>query len=283
MRSLRTRLNAYLPSILIVLFLNSIPALAQYTISAKAGSIQYLEGEVFLDGNSIQLRKERCFQIENEQILSTKKGCVELLLSPFAYLRLGENASLRMKQNKLTNIQLELNQGSAFIEVFKKLKTDPIRIYISNSIMEIKKDGLYRIDSDPGIIRVYGGEAHITNGDKRIRIKKEKMLILDGPLKTMKFDPCSADALQKWAAQRSFVLYVKSSILSKPLVSASDSFIWKARPEGLYNKYYCVTVPYNDDWYRLQQAVRDKYRKRREQDARFLKDLPNISPGRVEH
>ena len=89
-------------------------ATAQQTIGANAGVVQYAVGEVFMDGTPLQFPPGSSLQMGNGQLLSTRRGYVELLLAPQAYLRLGEDASLRMRNNELDDIQLDLNRGSAF-------------------------------------------------------------------------------------------------------------------------------------------------------------------------
>ena len=49
---------------------------AQQVVSVNAGTVNYIEGEVFLNGNSVRLPKGTHLQMENGQNLSTKKGRV---------------------------------------------------------------------------------------------------------------------------------------------------------------------------------------------------------------
>jgi hypothetical protein len=185
-----------------------ILAPAQRWIGAKAGVIECIQGEVFLDETPILLRNNSYIQMENGQILSTKKGYAELILTSEARLRLGEDASLRIQQNKITNIQMELKQGSALVEILSTIKTDPIKIHISKSEIEINKTGLYRLDSVPRQLRVYAGQALAKNEGKIVQIKSIKMVRLDEQFEPAEFDPNKADALHRWAARRSFYLFV---------------------------------------------------------------------------
>jgi hypothetical protein len=184
-----------------------ILAPAQRWIGAKAGVIECIQGEVFLDGTPILLRDNSYIQMENGQILSTKKGYAELILTSEVRLRLGEDASLQMQQNRITGIQMDLNQGSALVEILSTIKTDPIKIHISKSEIEIKKTGLYRLDSVPGQLRIYAGQALAKNEGKNIQIKSIRMVRLDGQFALAEFDPNKADALHRWSARRSFLLF----------------------------------------------------------------------------
>ena len=253
MRMPMTHLIIKLPIIVCFFLSASASAVSQHSISAKAGNIQWIKGEVFLGGTALPLRDGHYFQMENNQVLNTRKGYAELLLAPNAFLRLGENSSLRMLQNRLSDIQLELSQGSVLIEILEKLKTDPIQVHFLNSVVKIKKEGLYRLDAGSRKLRVYGGDAETIKGKKKVRVKNGRMFTLDGELKPEKFNADASDALHRWAAQRSFVLFAKNLFSTKPL--HPRGLTWRSRPEGIYNPYYRVTLEANEDWNRYWLSV----------------------------
>jgi hypothetical protein len=226
---------------------------AQQGISAKAGVVQYAEGEVLSDGIALQLPIGSSVQVENDQVLSTKKGYVELLLIPDVYLRLSENASLRMRQNKLNDIQPELNQGSALVEALAKIKANPISVHVSKSVIEIRNIGLYRLDSVPGALRVYGGDALAKNESKKINIKGGNKVNLDGRFAPAKFDPNVADALHRWAAHRSYNLCTANIFNAKP--EKPEQLAWRPTKEGkLGNNDYRMSFPPNADWMKYWQS-----------------------------
>jgi hypothetical protein len=184
---------------------------AQYVVSTKAGVIQYIEGDVFGEGLLPTLPPDRYLQMENGHSLRTKQGRAELLLSPGAYLRLGENGLLRIEQNKLDDTQLTLEQGSALIEVVQQIKGNRIRVRFLTSVIEVKKPGLYRLDAASGELRVYGGAVLVESRNKKTTIKMGRMVRLDRDLVPKKFDVDAADSLHEWAGRRSFDLFVVSS------------------------------------------------------------------------
>ena len=188
-----------------LVFTDSVPA--QQFLGAKAGILQHIQGEVFLDGNLLRLPRGSYIQLENGQRLSTEQGYLELVLNSGAYLRLGKDGLLRMEQNRLDDIQFVLERGSALIEVVDKTK-GRIRMNLSTAFVEIKKAGLYRLDADPAELRVYGGAAVVANGNRKATIKSERMVRLNGDPASKKFDPNSVDALHEWAGQRSFDLFL---------------------------------------------------------------------------
>jgi len=183
----------------------SAVAEAQQAIGAKSGVIQYATGkrEMLLDGAPIKLAENNSIQMENDQILSTKQDWIELGLTPAAYLWLGEKASLKMLNNQLNNIQLEINQGSASIKIVRAIEACPINVHISKSVINIKKAGFYRFDANPGNLRVYSGEALLKNDENILLIMKGSMIRLDGRSTPEKFRINSKDALDKFAINRS--------------------------------------------------------------------------------
>src|SRR5689334_14654687 len=101
---------------------------AQAVISAKAGTIQYVEGTVLLDNKPVEVTITKFPEIKNGQVLSAEDGRVEVLLAPGTFLRLNEHSSVRMDSNSLVNIKLELLTGTALLEVAELAKDTDLNI-----------------------------------------------------------------------------------------------------------------------------------------------------------
>jgi hypothetical protein len=221
----KARLIAPIIEIILIALGFTALASAQKAIGAKSGAIQFTTGEVFLDGTPIRLAKDDYIQIENSQNLQTTNGYVELVLAPAAYLWLGRHSSLRMRQNKLNDIQVEINQGSALVELLEKIKYFPINVYVSKSVVEMKKTGLYRLDAAPGELRVYRGVVLAKNGNKQRRITKGRMVNLDSESAPVRFDVKSVDDLHRLATNRfaELVVWMKHSEIE----AAMRANIWE--------------------------------------------------------
>jgi hypothetical protein len=89
-------------------------ALAQQTISAVPGQINYVEGAVTLDGRSISPGAIHNAQVSPGQVIQTNQGKAEVLLTPGVFVRLGDNISLRMISPSLTNTEVGLEHGRAW-------------------------------------------------------------------------------------------------------------------------------------------------------------------------
>ena len=196
--------------IIIVFLLVTVVARAQNLVSAKAGMIQYIEGDVFLDNTLLHLGHGDCVQMENGQNLRTRQGRAEMLVTTDIYLRLGQHGLLRMELNRLDDTQFALEQGSALIEVVKRRSKNQIHIRFADGVIELKKNGLYRLDAGSRRIRVYGGEARVEKGGKQAKVKSGQRANLNTHLKLSQFDVHTADSLHRWAAIRSYILFIRS-------------------------------------------------------------------------
>lgn len=188
----------------------AVMAQAQTVVSAKSGTIQYAQGEVYFDGKPLQLPQGGYLQMENGQTLQTKQGRLEMLLAPDTYLRLAEDSFLRMEQNQLADTQLVLKGGSALIEVVQMQQGSRIRVHFSAGLVEIREAGLYRIDAGSGELRVYGGAALVSSGHRKSIIKNGRMVRMNGALASARFNADEAGEFHRWAALRSFRLFLVS-------------------------------------------------------------------------
>jgi hypothetical protein len=207
-------------------FLLGSTAAAQNIISVKAGVISNIDGIAYLDDQLLQPTKDSLFQMENGQRLKTLRGFAEVVLTPETYLRLGEGSCVRMEQNKISDIRSSVESGSVLIEVIENIRTDPIRVHFQTASVEIRHGGLYRINTPPGEVYVYGGEAVVTDRGKDTIIKSGKKYRLNIDLQPVKFSRKDQDELHQWAARRSFELFIASSDTGRQFHWVSTALGW---------------------------------------------------------
>src|SRR5690242_2073311 len=94
-----------------------IHASAQKVVSARAGLVSFTQGPAFVDGKRVFPRPTRFLQMRNGETLSTGRGRAELLLAPGAFLRISENAQVRMDDTQLSDTRVTLLKGDALIEI----------------------------------------------------------------------------------------------------------------------------------------------------------------------
>src|SRR5579862_3216425 len=163
-------------------------ACAQYVISAHSGVVQYVEGKAYLNDQAVEPKFGQFPDVKENQEFRTEEGRAEILLTPGVFLRLGENSSIRMLSNRLTDTRVEVLSGSAMIECTDVPKDNAIEAVYKGSSIRLQKQGLYRIDTDPARVRIYEGEAVVTDGSGQLTLKGGKQSNLAGVLLAEGFD-----------------------------------------------------------------------------------------------
>src|ERR1700727_3180574 len=74
--------------------------------SAVPGTLNYVEGQAYLGNQELDHNSVRNTTLEVGQNLSTDKGKAEILLTPGVFLRAGDNTSVKMEANSLTDTRL---------------------------------------------------------------------------------------------------------------------------------------------------------------------------------
>ncbi len=178
-------------------------AWAQQVISAHSGVIHFVEGTVTLDGQPVQPKFAEFPDVKNGQTLAAEDGRAEILLTPGVILRIAENSSFQMVSNSRSDTRFTVLTGSALVEVGELLPSNSITVMYNDAHIELIKKGLYRIDSDPGKLRVYDGEARVTAASQTLTARKGREVLLGAVLDMNGFDVKDTDAFLRWAARRS--------------------------------------------------------------------------------
>jgi len=137
--------------------LTATPGSAQYVVSAKAGLVNLAEGQVQLDGHSLESSLTHYPDIKEGSVLTTEEGRAEVLLTPGVTLRLGDHASLKMITNRLIDTRVELLSGKAVVEADEIAKDTSVTVVVNNAAVSLPKACIYRFDSGLAPLRVYKG------------------------------------------------------------------------------------------------------------------------------
>ena len=187
----------------------SVPAWAGNSASSNSavpGTLNYVEGQANVADQPIDHNSIGKTTLENGQSLNTEQGKAEILLTPGVFLRAGDNSSVKMVNNSLTDTEIRLDQGHAMIEVDQIRPQNDLRIQEGNATARILKPGLYDFDLQQNQMRVFDGEAMVQVGDKQITLKADhELAVVNGPEKTEKFDKkaFNGDDLYRWSSLRS--------------------------------------------------------------------------------
>lgn len=198
-------------------------ASAQYVISAHSGVIQYVEGTAYLNDKPVQPRAGEFPDIKENQVFRTEQGMAEVLLTPGVFLRLGENSSIKMVSAKLSDTRVEVLAGSAMIECDDLAKDNAIMLLYKGNSMYLTKHGLYRVDADQGLFKVYDGEAIVKAESGQLTLHKGKETSLNGVLMAENFDVKDEDELYRWSDRRSGYL-AKANVSSANSLASSGGY-----------------------------------------------------------
>jgi ribosome-interacting GTPase 1 len=135
----------------------SAVSFAQTTVSARPGTLNYVEGQVSIEGRPINPGSVNNTALQAQETLSTTNGKAEILLTPGVFLRLGENSSVQMVSPNLTHVEVRLDRGRANVEVDQIYKQNTILIDLPNGQTQLLKNGLYTFDVGNSTVRVFDG------------------------------------------------------------------------------------------------------------------------------
>lgn len=202
---------------------------AQTVMSAHSGTLHYFEGDVAIDGTPVQAKFGKFPEIKEQSVLSTTQGRAEVLLTPGVFLRLGENSSVRMIDNRLVSTRVDVLSGNVILESDDPqmdLKDSPVTLLYKDYEIHMQKHGLAEFNADPGQLKVFKGEAIVEiAGDASVHnravVKEGRMLPFSAALLTEKFDEKAGDDLYLWARDRSEVLSAANMSSARTLSSGS--------------------------------------------------------------
>lgn len=194
--------------------------------SAVPGTLNYVEGQVHVGNQTLDHNSVGKTTVEAGQSLSTETGKAEILLTPGVFLREGDNSSVNVVSNTLTDTELRVTQGHVMVEVDQIYPQNNLRIVEGDTTATITKAGLYDFDLQQNQMRVFDGEAIVKTGDKQIKLKGGHELIVssDAHLKAAKFDKkaLNGDDLYRWSSLRSD--YVAEANVDAARIVESDGW-----------------------------------------------------------
>lgn len=210
----------------------------QSVISAKAGVVHYIEGDVNIgDGTTwTQVAVKtggKITEMKEGQQLATSEGRAEVLLNPGVILRLGENSKIKMVSSKLTSTHVELLDGVALVEVSEGLTDTAVNVTVKEVTASLRKMVLARFSTTSGV-RIYKGEAELTASGAKHTLKDGREFLF-GENITAKFDVKTTDALFRWANRRAE--YIAMANVSTARLAQKDGY--SGYSSGWYlNPYY---------------------------------------------
>jgi hypothetical protein len=189
-----------------LLSLSAAPIWAQQVVAARSGLVHHVEGDANIDRTPVQIKRGQFPELKEGQTFETAEGRAELLLNPGVFLRLDNHASVLMISNPLADTRIEVVRGLAMLEVEDLVKGNQLSIRVGEASLEPLKRGLYEIDGDARIVRVFDGKARATLHGTSIELGRGRQTSLDPVLHSTKFNVRDTDALYAWSSGRSALI-----------------------------------------------------------------------------
>jgi hypothetical protein len=156
-----------------------VPAvlLGQDQNSARPGTINYIEGQVAIDGQVVRSSAQGTIDAQTGQVITTGNGRAEVLLTPGVFLRMGKNSAVKMISPDLTQTVVGLERGHADIEVDQIYKQNNIVVVNKGVQTRLLQTGLYAFTAatgtatgaatgaQPGLVQVFDGKAVVFDGN----------------------------------------------------------------------------------------------------------------------
>jgi len=220
----------------LVLLATAAFGIADTTNMPPPGTLNYVEGEVSVQGQKQSPKSVGSTYLESNQVLDTRNGNAEMLLTPGIYLRIGHNSAVRMISPGLADTQVQLTKGSAMLEVDELFKENNVSVVVDGATTRIEKQGLYDFNANHPSVKVLDGKALTSQGDQTVKLKKgHEALLAEAPeesqianLKSQKFnkDEVEEDPLYRWSKLRSE--YATNSNVEEANALSADGGWWGA-------------------------------------------------------
>jgi hypothetical protein len=139
-----------------------LPAVGQSVISTRSGIVHFWEGAVYLGDHLLESHPGKFPSVPLGVELGTARGRAEVLLTPGVFIRIGENSTIRMIGNELSDTRVELLAGSAVMDSSEANSGTSVRLIYRNWSVRLLEQGVYRIDSDPPRLWVLQGKADVS-------------------------------------------------------------------------------------------------------------------------
>lgn len=207
----------------------------QYVVSAKAGGINFVSGDVatLRKAATVAVSASTVDTLESgDQIQTGPNGRAEILLNPGSYLRVGENSVIEFTDTSLDSLRFRLNSGVALVEVAgDDDEVAPVEFTVAGSSVRFDKKGLYRIqyrEPETATVRVLKGRVKI--GDEKIGDGKEIVFDRGRQVAVTKFDKKEQDVFSQWSGDRARTVAEANARLSKDTLGRLTS--------GYRNSFY---------------------------------------------
>jgi hypothetical protein len=191
-------------STLVAIIFLALPSSAQSVISTHSGVVHFFEGAVYLGDRPLESHLGKFPSVPQGAELRTADGRAEVLLTPGAFLRIGERTAVRLVSNDLADTRVELQSGSAIVDSGEPNSGTSITLIYKGWRVHFLQKGIYRINSEPPCLWVRTGQAEVFTGtnEQPLSVGRGMILPFAEVLVPEPASDQSDDAFSEWAIGR---------------------------------------------------------------------------------
>jgi hypothetical protein len=149
----------------------AIPAFGQNP--GRPGTVNYVEGSASVAGERLNPRDVGNTDLNPGQVLETRNGKAEILLTPGVFLRLDNNSAVKMISPDLTKTRVGLERGRAAVEVDEIYAQNDLEVVDGGVVTQLVKPGFYEFDANTPTAMVFKGRAAVEVGDGKYTVVKD--------------------------------------------------------------------------------------------------------------
>jgi len=162
----------------VVAGLAAVVTLAAQQPVGRPGTVNWIEGEVQLEGQALNPASVAGAEMAPGQVLATQKGKAEVLLTPGVFLRLDANSSVKLLQRAAGDTRVKVVSGRAVVEAARvdgalQIIAGPVRA-------RVDKPGVYEFSAGSPAVEAFAGKARVEANDRAVELGRGKELTLSG-------------------------------------------------------------------------------------------------------
>jgi ferric-dicitrate binding protein FerR (iron transport regulator) len=146
--------------------------------------------------------------VAGDTVVTGPGGRAEVRLDDANYVRLSQNAEVRLKQLGERTYSLEVLRGTVAYSMLKYGEAD-VDMQTPNANVVPRKDGLYRVavlSPKESTVTVRKGEAEVLTPDGTVVVKKGKEALVSGAAERRVASAPNKDAFDEWNERRNEML-----------------------------------------------------------------------------
>jgi ferric-dicitrate binding protein FerR (iron transport regulator) len=205
----------------------AIAAAAGQGTLARPGAVNFVEGQVAIEGKPLAAGALEGIEIGDAQTLSTEQGKAEVLLTPGAFLRLGDHAAIKMASRSAADPRVELLSGAASLEVVQ-IGPGHLEVTDGQASVTVERPGIYEFHAGgQASVAVFAGKARIVENDRSVELGQGRQLTWSGNAAAAeaKLARGGGDSLYAWSRQRSLTA-AQASVNTAQSLAATNPDNW---------------------------------------------------------